>query len=474
MRTIPGEETKRPLAVIVLAAGLGTRMKSGTPKVLHSLCGRPMIEWISDAALAVRPDRLLVVLGSGLEDVHQYLPERAEVVLQEKQRGTGDAVRVCRDALKGFDGDILVMYGDTPMVTGAELEGLLTMHVADAPACTLMTVDVDDPSHYGRVCRDADGRVVRIVEHRDASPDELRIREVNAGVYVFEARALWDALKEVGTDNDQGEVYLTDVIGIMARRSLPVLGYKVDDPSVTLGVNSRLDLAAAAAMMQRRILERHMLDGVTVRDPASTYVHHGVRIGRDSILEPMTTLAGDTVVGEECIIGPSATIIDSVVDDGASVVHSYVTGAEIGAGCSVGPFAYLRPGARLEPGAKAGTFVEIKNSVVGEGAKVPHLSYIGDAQIGAGTNIGAGNITANYDGRQKHRTVIGAQVKTGADTVFVAPVSVGDGAMTGAGSAITADVPAGALGIGRARQKNIEDYAWKKFGFPQGEGNGEE
>lgn len=449
-------------------------MKSGTPKVLHTICGRPMIEWVSDAVTAVKPDRMLVVLGSGLEDVHQYLPQSAEVVLQEKQLGTGDAVRVCRETLAGFEGDILVTYGDMPLVTGEELQGLLARHTADAPACTLMSVAAGDPSHYGRVCRDADSRVIRIVEHRDATPEELDICEVNAGVYVFEAPSLWEALGEVGADNDQGEVYLTDVIGIMAGRGLPVLTYKVDDSSVTLGVNSRLDLSRAVAIMQQRILERHMLDGVTVRDPGSTYVDHGVRIGRDTVLEPMTTLASGTVVGEECIIGPSTTIISSSVDDGASVVHSYVTGAEIGAGCSVGPFAYLRPGARLEPGSRAGTFVEIKNSVVGEGAKVPHLSYIGDAEIGALTNIGAGNITANYDGSKKHRTVIGRQVKTGADTVFVAPVTVGDGAMTAAGSVITEDVPPGALGIGRARQKNIEGYALKKFGPPQGEGNGED
>jgi len=474
MRPIPGEESKRPLAVIVLAAGLGTRMKSGTPKVLHAVCGRPMIEWINDAVAAVSPDRMLVVLGSGLEDVHQYLPEKTEAVLQEKQLGTGDAVRVCQETLAGFAGDILVMYGDTPLVTGEELNGLLREHAANAPACTLMTVDVEDPAHYGRVCRDADGRVVRIVEHRDCAPGELEICEVNAGVYAFEAPSLWEALEEVGADNDQGEVYLTDVIGILAERSLPVMAYKTDDASVTLGVNSRLDLARAEAIMRQRLLERHMLDGVTVRDPGSTYVDFGVKIGRDTVLEPMTKLAGQTVVGEECLIGPGTTIVNSSVDDGASVVQSYVTGAEIGAGCSVGPFAYLRPGARLEPGSKAGTFVEIKNSVVGEGAKVPHLSYIGDAEIGAGANIGAGNITANYDGNEKHRTMIGRQVKTGADTVFVAPVTVGDGAMTAAGSAITGDVPPDALGIGRARQKNIEGYALKKFGSSQGEGNGEE
>ena len=457
------DESRRKLAVIVLAAGLGTRMKSKTPKVLHEVCGKPMIGWISEAVAAVKPDRTLVVLGEGVESVHQVLPQSTEVVIQEKQLGTGDAVRSAESALEDFEGDILVMYGDTPLVTGGDLAELLSTHAAKAPSCTLMTVDVDDPSHYGRVCRDADGRVTHIVEHRDAGEEEKKICEVNAGVYVFEAPTLWEALAEVGSNNDQGEIYLTDVIGIMAERSQVVLAHRIDDESVVLGVNSRLDLAKATGLMQRRILERHMLDGVTVRDPDCTYVDADVKIGRDTMLEPMTVLAGDTLVGEDCVIGPSTTLIDSSVDDGCSVIKSHVVGAEIAAGCEVGPFAYLRPGARLAEGAKAGTFVEIKNSSVGAGAKVPHLSYVGDAEIGAGTNIAAGNITANYDGVNKHRTVIGRDVNTGADTVFVAPVEVGDGAMTGAGSVITDDVPSGGLGIGRARQRNVEGYTKKKF-----------
>lgn len=470
----PAEEPKRALAVIVLAAGLGTRMKSKIPKVLHTVCGKPMIEWINAAVVATSPDRMLVVLGSGLEDVHQFLPQSAEVVLQEKQLGTGDAVRVSREVLAGFEGNVLVLYGDTPLVTGNELLGLLATHAAKSPACTLMTVDVDDPGHYGRVCRDADGRVTRIVEYGDATSEELKICEVNAGVYVFDAPSLWEALEEVGSDNSQGEVYLTDVVQILSQRSMVVLTHKVDDPTVIFGVNSRLDLAKAEGIMRRRILEAHMLAGVEIRDPASTYVDADVRIGRDSILEPMTVLRGRTVIGEDCIIGPSSTLIDSSVDDGAAVVASHAHEVDIGAGCSVGPFAYLRPGARLRAGAKAGTFVEIKNSSVGEGAKVPHLSYIGDAEIGAGTNIGAGNITANYDGARKHRTVIGKNVHTGADTTFVAPVKVGDESMTGAGSVITNDVPDGALGIARSRQKNIEEYARKKLKARKGKGRREE
>jgi len=462
MQSVSDEESRRKLAVIVLAAGLGTRMKSQTPKVLHEVCGKPMIVWVSEAIEAVKPDRTLVVLGDGVESVHQVMPQSTEAVMQERQLGTGDAVRSAHEALTGFEGDILVMYGDTPLVTGDALAELLAAHAAGEPACTLMTVEVDDPSHYGRVCRDADGRVTHIVEHHDADEEEKKICEVNAGVYVFEAPALWEALAEVGSDNSQGEIYLTDVIGIMAGHGQVVLAHEVADATVVLGVNSRNDLARAAAIMRGRILDGLMADGITVRDPASTYVDGGVRIGRDTVIEPMTMLTGNTIIGEDCVIGPSTVMADSTVDDGASVISSHVTGAEIGAGCSVGPFAFLRPGARLEEEAKAGTFVEIKNSKVGVGSKVPHLSYIGDAEIGPGSNIAAGNITANYDGVNKHQTVIGGGVNTGADTVFVAPVEIGDGAMTGAGSVITGDVPADALGIARSKQRNIEGYAKRK------------
>ena len=470
MQSASAEESKRSLAVVVLAAGMGTRMKSNKPKVLHTICGKPMISWVSEAIQAVSPDRTVVVLGNGVESVHQVMPQKTEVVMQDKQLGTGDAVRSAKDALEGFEGDILVMYGDTPLVTGEELQGLLKVHAKGAPACTLMTVEVDDPAHYGRVCRDADGRVTRIVEDRDASNEEKKICDVNAGVYVFEAPALWTALAEVGSENDQGEMYLTDVVEIMAGRGQVVLAHTVDDPTVVMGVNSRLDLAEAAMAMRRRILERHMLAGVTVIDPASTYIEADVRVGQDTVIEPMTTLTGVTLIGEDCVIGPSSTVIDSNVDDRVKLVSSYVTGADIAADCNVGPYAYLRPGARLEAGAKAGTFVEIKNSVVGEGAKVPHLSYIGDTDIGPGTNIGAGNITANYDGISKHHTGIGADVHTGANTVFVAPVTLGDRAMTGAGSVITDDVGEGALGISRAPQGNIEGYGDRKYDSRSGKG----
>ncbi len=437
-------------------------MKSATPKVLHRLCGRPLIGWVMSALAAVEPQRTLVVLGRGVEAVSGELPRGVETVLQEQQLGTGDAVRSCRDALADFEGEVLVLYGDMPLVSGEELLRLLGEHRREGAACTLMTVVLDDPGHYGRIRRGADGSVERIVEYADAGEEERQIREVNAGVYVFAAEALWRTLAQVESDNAQGEVYITDAVGLLVAAGEKVHACPAADTAAAMGVNSRLDLARAAAEMRRRILERHMLAGVTVVDPAATYVEADVEIGRDTVLEPMTVLRGETRVGEGCSIGPSATVVDTVIGDGVTLVASHVVGAEIADGCNVGPFAYLRPGARLERGAKAGTFVEIKNSRVGEGAKVPHLSYVGDAEIGSGTNIGAGNITANYDGVNKHPTRIGDGVHTGADTIFVAPVDVGDGAMTGAGSVITGDVPAGDLGIARARQRNVAGYARKK------------
>lgn len=464
MQSASKEESGRPLVVVVLAAGLGTRMKSKIPKVLQRICGRPMITWVSQAVSSIDPDRTLVVLGRGVEEVADHLDPGVEVVMQEQQLGTGDAVRACAEALEGFSGDILVMYSDTPLVTGGELAALHESHRQSGSACTLMSVELDDPAHYGRICRGNDGRVNRIVEHRDAGVADSGINEVNAGVYVFRAEELWPALAKVGDDNAQGEIYLTDVIEILASGGGTVRAFSVDDPAVVMGVNSKLDLAEASSLVRRRILDAHMVAGVTVVDPSSTYVDAGVTIGPDTVLEPMTVLAGETVIGAECAVGPSSTVIDTVIGDNVRLVSSYVEGARIASGCLVGPFAYLRPGARLEEGAKAGTFVEIKNSSVGPGSKVPHLSYIGDAEIGSGTNIGAGNITANYDGVNKHKTIIGSGVHTGADTVFVAPVSAGDGSMTGAGSVITGDVAPGDLGIARARQKNIAGYALRKKG----------
>ncbi|GAB4264828.1 MAG: bifunctional UDP-N-acetylglucosamine diphosphorylase/glucosamine-1-phosphate N-acetyltransferase GlmU [Thermoleophilia bacterium] len=442
---------------VILAAGLGTRMKSSTPKVLHEVCGLPLISHILEAVAQVGAERTVVVLGPGHERVRPVLPEGVEVALQLEPRGTGDALLKAAAFLE--DGPALVVPGDTPLITGEVLRDLVGHHVETGAQATILTMILENPGGYGRVVRDETGAVTRIVEQRDATPEELEIREVNSGMYVLPGRRSLGLLEEVGSDNEQGEVYLTDVVEGLVAAGAKVEAVAAPDPSVTLGVNTRVDLARVAALMRGRILNRWMLEGVTIDDPSSTYVDVSVELEADVRILPGTTLSGATVVGRDSVIGPATTLIDTAVGRGSRVRHAYAEGASIGDGVQVGPFCYLRPGARLERGSKAGTFVEIKNSTVGEGSKVPHLSYIGDTTIGRETNIGAGNITANYDGRRKHRTVIGDGVHTGSDTVFVAPVTIGDKAVTGAGSIITKNVPEAGLGIARCRQKNIEGYA---------------
>jgi bifunctional UDP-N-acetylglucosamine pyrophosphorylase / glucosamine-1-phosphate N-acetyltransferase len=359
------------------------------------------------------------------------------------------------------DGPVVVLNGDAPLVTGDVLRGLLEAHAVDRAQATLASMELDDPSGYGRVVRRADGSVARVVETKvagDASAEELAIREVNAGLYAFDGAALMDALARLTPDNAQGELYLPSTIELLDRAAAHVL----TDPTVMLGVNDRVELARIRALAQARINARHMRAGVTIVDPATTLVDVGVEIGADTVVQPSSFLRGATRIGERATIGPLTTLADVIVGDEATIVHSYATGCEIRDRVTVGPFAYLRPGTVLREGSKAGTFVEIKNSDIGEGTKVPHLSYIGDADVGPGTNLGAATITANYDGTRKHRTTVGADVHTSVDTTLVAPVTVGDGAFTGANSAITEDVPPGALGIARERQTNIEGYAERK------------
>jgi len=446
--------------VVILAAGDGTRMRSSLPKVLHPICGRPMLLWPLLAARDAGAGRVIVV-DNPKRRLEEHLPTGVELAVQAAPRGTGDAVAAALPLLDG-DGPVLVVNGDMPLITGEAIAALLEAHTAAGAAATLATMELDDPSGYGRVVPAADGGVARVVETKapgDATPEELAIREVNAGLYAFDAAALRSALGRLGADNAQGEVYLPDIVPVLLADGLTVRAYRLADPDLALGVNDRVDLADVTALAQRRIHRAHQRAGVTIVDPASTLIEADVAIGRDTVIQPATFLRGETRIGDHAAVGPATTVIDSVLGDGASVVHSYLEGATVGDGALVGPFAYLRPGAELREGAKAGTFVEIKNSVVGARTKVPHLSYIGDTEIGEGSNIGAGTITANYDGRRKHRTTIGAGVRISVHTSLVAPVSVGDGAFTGAGSVITEDVPAGALGIARERQRNIEGYA---------------
>jgi len=451
-----------PLAVVILAAGLGTRMKSDVPKVLHEVCGRPMLAYVIDAALSVSPERVVVVTGPDQDAVAAILPVGCERAVQQERLGTGDAVRAGLEPLSDFDGHVMVLYGDVPLVHGDFVAGLFQRHLDSDAAATLTTVTLADPAEYGRIVRGADERMARIVEHRDATPAELALDEINVGLYVFRADALRPALARLTSDNAQGELYLTDVVHLLIDAEHIVSTFAADDEELCMGVNSRVELALINAAMRRRLLERLMLAGVTVEDPETTYVDWGVEVGRDTVLRANTHLLGRTTVGAASEIGPGSFLRDAFVGDRARVVSSHLYECVIGSGCTVGPFAYIRPNTVLAEGARAGTFVEIKNSRIGEGSKVPHLSYIGDAIIGCDSNIAAGNITANYDGFEKYATHIGDRVLTGSDTTIVAPVTIGDGAFTAAGSVITQDVPPGALGVSRGKQQNIDGYAERR------------
>jgi bifunctional UDP-N-acetylglucosamine pyrophosphorylase/glucosamine-1-phosphate N-acetyltransferase len=452
--------------VVILAAGEGTRMRSAVPKVLHPLCGRPLIAWPVQAARDAGAARVIVV-DNPKRRLEEHLPEGVETVIQEEPRGTGDAVAAAASLLDPT-GTVVVINGDVALLTAEAIRGLIDAHESTDAAATMATMELDEPGAYGRVIRDADGSVQRVVEAKagsgDATGEELRIKEVNSGVYAFDGGSLVAALQALDTDNAQGELYLPDVLPAMRGAGRKVAAHKIDDPVLTHGVDDRVDLAYAQQIAQRRILEEHMRNGVTIVDPGSTRIDATVSIGKDTVIEPFAQLRGATAVGADSLIGAMSTLIDSQIGDGVTVLHSHLTQARVDDGATVGPFAYLRPDAHLHPKAKAGTFVEIKNSEIGAGTKVPHLSYIGDTDIGEGTNIGAGNITANYDGRNKHRTTIGSNVKTSVDTSFVAPVTVGDRAYTGAGTVVTLDVPPGALAISRGRQKNIEGYADRRGG----------
>jgi bifunctional UDP-N-acetylglucosamine pyrophosphorylase/glucosamine-1-phosphate N-acetyltransferase len=448
--------------VVILAAGQGTRMRSATPKVLHPLCGRPVIGWPIAAARAAGAQKVVVVGGPdrALEPAVPADDPTVVLAVQQEPRGTADAVASAREHIER-DASVLIVCGDVPLITGDALRELAQTHADRHASATMLTMLLDDPTGYGRVVRGPDGAVERVVETKhpgDATPGELEIREVNGGVYAFAGGDLLDALQQVRTDNAQGELYLPDVLPILRAQDKVVAAHTVDDPALALGINDRGDLAAVRAIAQQRIHARHMAQGVTIVDPGSTVIDVDVQIANDTTIAPFTSIHGATTIGSGCTVGPLTTLTDVTLGDDVHIPHSYATQCEVRDGASVGPFAYLRPQALLRERSKVGTFVEIKNSDIGEGAKVPHLSYVGDADVGAGTNLGASTITANYDGRRKHRTTIGEQVHGGVHTSFVAPVTVGDDAWIGAGSVITDEVPPGALGIARARQSNVEGY----------------
>jgi bifunctional UDP-N-acetylglucosamine pyrophosphorylase/glucosamine-1-phosphate N-acetyltransferase len=447
-----------------MAAGEGTRMRSSLPKMLHPVCGRPMVAWPIEAAREATGAEWIVAIDSPKQNSVPGLPDKVRIVTQPEPDGTGGAVRAALPLVEEAE-TVLVLSGDVPLISAATISALLATHESSGAAATMLTIELDDPGSYGRVVRDAEGGVERVVEAKaagDATAEQLAIREINAGTYAFQAGPLAVALAGLSNDNAQGEYYLPDVLPALREAGRSVGAHLADDLAVTMGVNNRADLAAVEAEARRRILEAHMLAGVTVVDPGSTWIDVGVQIAADVRLEPGTSLRGVTEVGASSTIGPMSTLTDSRLGEGVSVPHSYLVECDVRDGALVGPFAYLRPGAVLEPGAKAGTFVEIKNSRIGEGAKVPHLAYIGDAEVGAGSNLGAGTITANYDGFGKNRTTIGEKVRIGVDTMLIAPVEVGDGAYTGAGAVIKSDVPEGALAVSENEQRNIEGYAARK------------
>ena len=449
--------------VLIMAAGEGTRMRSSLPKVLHPVCGRPMIAWPVLAAREAGAGRTIVIVSPD-RDLSAGLPNDTETVIQPEADGTGGAMRAAIEAIRE-SGEVLVLSGDHPLITAATIEELLETHRSTGAAATVMTVEMDEPGSYGRVVRDTAGEVDRIVETKhpeNVAPEILATREVNTGTYCFDGPKFAEALGRITNDNQAGEYYLGDVLPILSAGGGRVAAYKADDPNVNLGINNRADLALAIAQARRQILERHMLAGVTIVDPASTWIDADVEIAPDVVIEPGTQLAGATRIGADSVVGPHTTAVDAAIGPGCEVLRSHLVECEVGDECKIGPFSYLRPGARLHPGAKAGAFVEIKNSEIGAGAKVPHLAYVGDAEIGAGANIGAGSITANYDGRAKHRTKIGDGARIAVNNSLVAPVTVGEGAYTGAGAVIRKDVPDGALGVTDADQRNIEGYAKDK------------
>jgi len=464
--SVHSDQAPSPVAaVVILAAGEGKRMKSSRSKLLHEIAGHSMLSYAITAATAVQPEHIVVVVGHLRDQVEAHLAEIAPhvmIAVQEQQLGTGDAVQVALGQLADVTGDVIITMGDVPMLTGETLVALTEEHRACQAAVTVLTAQVPDPTGYGRILRDPDGMVTGIVEHRDADEAQREIIEINSGIYVFDAATLRSALTEIAPDNDQGELYLTDVLTVVRKAGKSVGAYVIDDLWQTEGINDRIQLWRMNAEMNRRILHNWMREGVTVVDPATTWVHASVDLAQDVILLPGTSLQGATSVAAGAQIGPDTTLIDVEVGENAVVTRTHASLSVIGPGSTVGPYAHLRPGTTLGAGGKIGTFVEAKNARLGPGAKAPHLSYLGDAVIGEGANIGAGVIFANYDGVRKSTSTVGAYTFVGSNAVLVAPLDVADGAYIAAGSTLTGDVAPGDLAVGRAQQRNVSGWVARK------------
>lgn len=449
------------VSAVILAAGKGKRMKSDVPKVLHKVAGAPLVSHVIDAAREAGIREIVVVVGEKTENLQEILGDGCRYVLQEKPLGTGDAVQRALPALTEDTREVVILCGDTPLLRGATIRKLVEERRAASAVVAVLTSIVDDPSGYGRILRDEKGMVVGIIEESDATPEQRLIREINTGTYVFLKEALEATLARLCPENQQGEYYLTDCIGFLkeAQKRICAVSAPIEE---TAGVNTRRDLVFAEKILRERQCQRLLDSGVTIIDPGNTYVDKGVEVGRDTVIYPFTILEGKTKVGEGCVLGPGTRLIDCTIGNQVTIQYSVVVGSSLGDGCQVGPFSYIRPGTVLAEGVKVGDFVELKKAVIGAGSKVPHLSYVGDAVVGEGVNIGAGTITCNYDGVSKHETRIGDRAFIGSNTNLVAPVTIGEGAVTGAGSTITKDVPPGALAVERARQVIVPNWKKKK------------
>ena len=447
--------------VIVLAAGQGTRMKSKLYKVLHPVCGKPMVSHVIDQVAKIGAERMITVVGYGAEEVKKELEGRTEFVLQKEQLGTGHAVLQAKELLGGLEGHTLVVCGDTPLLTAETIQAVIDKHIEEKAKVTVLTAIHEQPEGYGRVIRNDQGYVEKIVEHKDASPEELKVKEINTGTYCFDNKALFYALEKVTNDNAQGEYYLPDVIEILKNEGHRVAAYCTTDISETLGVNDRVALAKAEKIMRNRINEYHMKNGVTIIDPEHTYIEADIEIGQDTVIYPGTMITGKTKIGKDCIIGPNTEIRNCQIGSNSTVRHSVLLDSIIGSKVQIGPFAHIRPESNIYDRSRIGNFVEIKKSTIGTETKVSHLSYIGDAEVGQNVNVGCGSITVNYDGENKHKTIIGDDAFIGCNSNLVAPVTIGEGAYVAAGSTITDDVPDEALSIARARQVNKLEYARK-------------
>ena len=447
---------------VILAAGMGTRMKSKMPKVLHTVCGKPLSKWVIDASKAAGADKVCAVVGHKAETVKEVLGDVCEFALQAEQKGTGHAVMQAIDVIKNSKGEVVILNGDTPLITAETINKAIEYHKNNGNQATVITAILDDATGYGRIVRDNDGSVLKIVEQKDASEEEKKINEVNSGMYVFDAQSLVYSLDKITPNNSQGEYYLTDTLEILLSAGKKIGGYAISDNDEIRGINDRVQLNEAEKIMQKRINEYHMRNGVTMRNPESVYIEDGVEIGNDTEICQNVTIKSGTKIGSDCVIGSGSMLDRAVIHDGVDVLSSVILESEVDEGTHVGPFAYIRPNCHVGKEVKVGDFVELKNSNIDDGTKISHLTYIGDSDVGKRVNFGCGTVTCNYDGKKKYRTTIGDDCFVGCNTNFVSPINVGDGVYIAAGSTITEDIPENSLSIARARQVNKEGWKDKR------------